>query len=119
MVGTLVLEDASVGEGLGLSILSAGAELTVPFCRGVASEAISSQYGGFEEEVPLALAGAAVPVPTVVVCDRTEGAGDVIVNVLEVGDGVVHWILPKQIMLRGHVPLGHGVALAHCDEADS
>ena len=74
---------------------------------------------GFDEETPLALAGAAEPVPAVVVCDGTEGAGDVIVSVLEVGDGLVHWILPKQIMLPGHVPLGQGVALAHCDEADS
>ncbi len=63
--------------------------------------------------------GAAVPVSAVVVCGGTEGAGDVIVSELEVGDGLVHWILPKQIMLPGHVPLGHGVALAHCDEADS
>ena len=63
--------------------------------------------------------GAAVPVSTVVVCGGTEGAGDVIVSELKVGDGLVHRILPKQVMLPGHVPLGHGVALAHCDEADS
>ena len=116
-VGALVPDD----EGLGLFIPSAGtdvagadvagAEVTVVFWEVVVSSAISSQYGGMEEDGPLKLAGAVVAV-SVTVSDGTEGAGDAIVTVTDEGDAVVHWMFPKQVMPLGHVPLGHGVALA-------
>ena len=117
VVGALVPDD----EGLGLFIPSAGtdvagadvagAEVTVVFWEVVVSSAISSQYGGMEEDGPLKLAGAVVAV-SVTVSDGTEGAGDAIVTVTDEGDAVVHWMFPKQVMPLGHVPLGHGVALA-------
>lgn len=122
-VGALVPDD----DGLGLFIPSAGtevtgadvagaevagAEVTVVFWEVVVSSAISSQYGGIEEDGPLKLAGAVVTVSGVIVSDGTEGAGDAIVTVTEEGDAVAHWIFPKQVMPLGHVPLGHGVALA-------
>ena len=117
VVGALVPDD----EGLGLFIPSAGtdvagadvagAEVTVVFWEVVVSSAISSQYGGMEEDGPLKLAGAVVAV-AVTVSDGTEGAGDAIVTVTDEGDAVVHWMFPKQVMPLGHVPLGHGVALA-------
>ena len=121
-VGALVPDD----DGLGLFIPSAGtevtgadvagaevagAEVTVVFWEVVVSSAISSQYGGMEEDGPLKLAGAVVAV-SVTVSDGTEGAGDAIVTVTDEGDAVVHWMFPKQVMPLGHVPLGHGVALA-------
>lgn len=139
-MGTLVPDEVSegfglvgritVGDGWGLVIPLPGADVTssaevgakveVTFLGVAVSFPISSKNGGIEDEGPLTLDGAAVSVSVVVViCGEPEGAGDTIVPVVEVGDAVEHSILPKHVMPPGHVPLGHGVALAHCVAAES